>query len=130
MRLLTNVRTATKLLVSSAITTLLLVAVGYVGVRNSAQQAEAIANLQQRELRGIAAVKQSSILLSYINAEVGRALLAADTAEASYHAQNVLAFDAEFRSTLSRADSTVVDSASQSRMAEVRKGYPEFMSTT
>lgn len=130
MRLLTNVRTATKLLVSSAITTLLLVAVGYVGVRNSAQQAEAIANLQQRELRGIAAVKQSSILLSYINAEVGRALLAVDTAEASYHAQNVAAFDTEFRNTLSRADSTVVDSASQSRMAEVRKGYPEFMSTT
>lgn len=130
MRLLTNVRTATKLLVSSAITTLLLVAVGYVGVRNSAQQAEAIANLQQRELRGIAAVKQSSILLSYMNAEVGRALLAVDTAEASYHAQNVAAFDTEFRSTLSRADSTVVDSASQSRMAEVRKGYPEFMRTT
>lgn len=130
MRLLTNVRTATKLFVSSAITTLLLVAVGYVGVHNSAQQAEAIANLQQRELRGIAAVKQASILLSYMNAEVGRALLATDTAEASYHAQNVTAFDEEFRTTITRADSTVVDSASQSKMAEVRKGYPEFVSTT
>lgn len=130
MHLLSNVRTATKLLVTSAITTLLLIAVGYVGVRNSDAQAEAIATLQQRELRGVAAVKQASLLLSYMNAEVGKALLATDTAEASYHAQSVAAFDDEFRTTLARADSTVTDSASKARMIEVRKTYPEFLTTT
>ncbi len=130
MHLFANVRTATKLFVTSAITTLLLVLVGYVGVRNSARQASALAQMQQQELRGIASVKQASLLLSYMNAEVGRALLTADTAEASYHAQNIEAFDTEFRMQVLRADSAIVDSTSKARMVEVAKSYPEFLATT
>lgn len=130
MKLLANLGTATKLFVVSAITTALLVAVGVVGIRNSTQQAQVLAQLQQQELRGIASVKQASLLLSYMNGEVGRALLAVDTAEASYHAQNVAAFDVEFLVQLARADSAVVDSTSRVRMEEVRTGYPEFLSAT
>ncbi len=130
MKFLANFRTATKLFVVSAVTTALLIAVGVVGIRNSTEQAQVLAQLQQQELRGIASIKQASLLLSYMNAEVGRALLATDTAEASYHAQNVSAFDPEFLSQIARADSAVVDSASRVRMDEIRSGYPEFLSST
>lgn len=123
-------RTATKLFVASIITTFLLVSVGYVGVRNSEQQQAALSQLQQQEMRGISSVKQASILLSYMNGEVGQALLATDTAEASYHGQNVAAFDQEFRVQIARADSAVVDSSSRGRMMEVRAGYDAFVATT
>ena len=130
MHIFANVRTATKLFVTAAVTTLVLIVVGYVGVRNSEQQSTALAQLQQQELRGISSVKQASILLSYMNAEVGRALLTVDTAEAAYHAQNIVAFDEEFRSQVLRADSAIVDSTSKVRMLEVRKSYPEFLATS
>jgi methyl-accepting chemotaxis protein len=130
MHIFASLRTSTKLLGTSLITTALLIAVGAVGVRNSAQQADALAQLQQQELRGISSVKQASLLLSYMNAEVGRALLATDNEEADYHAQSVTAFDDEFQLQITRADSAIVDSASRSRMAEVRSGYPEFLATS
>ncbi len=129
MNYFSNFRTATKLLVTSALTTLLLIAVGVVGIRNSEQQTRALGQLQQQELRGISSVKQASLLLSYMTAEVGRALLATDTAEASYHAQNIDAYGAEFLVQIARADSTIVDSASQVRMNDVRSGYTEFLAT-
>jgi methyl-accepting chemotaxis protein len=122
-----NQKTGTKLMLGFALVGALMAVVGYMGIAGMGTINHLNDLLFERDLAGVAAIKEANINLIYIGRAIRQALLEEDNSAVAQHMANVQKYDATLRKELANYQKTLVSAEAKARFAEVEKTYTVYL---
>jgi methyl-accepting chemotaxis protein len=125
-----NRKTMTKLMLGFALMVLLVISVGYQGIRGIGLLGNQMKVLYNREALGLAALRQANVEMNKLSLEVTRAVLEStfDMSRLEQHIQNVKAYDAAFSKAFGDYRKGIHQTEQKDQASEVEKLFQSLRS--
>jgi methyl-accepting chemotaxis protein len=123
-----DLRTVTKLMLSFGFVTVLLAAVGYQGVTGLREMNEKVATLYQRDMAGLAAIKDVALTVAMIGRHTRGAFVYTDPSSVEQEKQKVESLFVALNESLALAGRCFVTERGRALLAELKKVIPEYHS--
>jgi methyl-accepting chemotaxis protein len=122
-----NLKTATKLMLGFSVLCAFMVGLGVLGIYGMARVNDMLVTLYQRELRGVAAVKEAKVNLIYMGRAVRALLLASDKADIERYGREVEEAHRRLLEELGRFKTTIATPEDHASVARIETTYAEMI---
>ena len=123
-----NLKTMAKLMLGFGILALLMGVVGYQGVSGMGEVDQKMSTLYQREMLGLAAIKDVATTVAMIGRQTRGAVIYADMAAMQREKDKVDSLFGQLDEAMTRAEQTFVTEQGKAMLAQLRTAIPEYRS--